>query len=169
MKNITKTLLRAVLALCLVLCLCACGSKQTANAKLEGTYVLSKLTYADGTTLTGDELKTEFEEGWGMDLEDNYLELHSDGTGVLCVYGLPQEIAFADGKFWYSEFLDLSIGVEEDVLEFDEDGFPIESSVTGETTEPTVPDDIKLPFTVSGKTITLDPDGLGETMTFTKK
>lgn len=169
MKNIMKSLLCVALALCLALCLCACGgSKQDSNAKLEGTYVLSKITYADGTTLTDDDLKAEIEEGWGLAPEDTYLELYSDGTGMLCVYGLPQEIAFADGKFWYTEFLDLGVEFEE-VLEFDEEGFPIENTSTEETTEPTVPEDIKLPFTVSGKTITLDPDGLGETMTFTKK
>lgn len=173
MKKIAKIFLCALLAVSL-LCLCACGGKggtaSSSGKKLEGTYILSAITYADGTKLTGDDLKTEMEEVWGMELSETYLQLNGDGTGVLCVYGLPQEIGYENGKFWYSEFLDLGIELEEDILEFDEEGFPIiDTTPTTEATEPTIPEDLKLDFTVSGKTITLDPDGLGDVMAFTKK
>ena len=169
MAKSVKSILIALLILSLLLGLCACGNKE-ANAaeKLAGTYVLSKLTYADGVELTGGELKTELEEIWCMEVADTYLELRSDGTGSLSVYGMSMEIGWKDGYLWYSDFLDFGLHMDEDILEFDEDGVPIENT-TVETTEPTIPEDLRIPFTVSGKTISLDPEGLGEIMEFTKQ
>ena len=163
MKTIWKMLLCALLAVCLLLGLCACGKG------LEGAYSLSSITYPDGTTLAGMELQAEMEDVWGMELSDAYLTLHADGTGVLCLYGIDQEIGYEDGKFWYTTDLESGLYIDEGVLEFDEEGFPIEDTTPAKEAEPTVPDDIKLDFTVDGKTITLDPEGFGQVMTFTKK
>ena len=176
MKKIAKILLCSLLALSL-LCLCACGKKGTGDSsdpeaikKLEGTYVLTAMTYSDGTKLTGDELVTELQEVWGLEPEDNYLLLNGDGTGVLCIYDFAQNIGYEYGKFWYSDFLDFGIVIEEEIFEFDEEGFPIENTTpTTEATDPTIPADLLMEFTVSGNTIALDPDGLGELYEFTKK
>ena len=176
MKKITKILLCSLLALSL-LGLCACGKKGTVDSsdpeaikKLEGTYYLSAITYADGTKLAGDELVAEMQEIWGLEPEDNYLLLNGDGTGVLCIYDFAQNIGYEYGKFWYSDFLDFGIVIEEEIFEFDEEGLPIENTTpTTEATEPTIPEELKLDFTVSGKTITMDPDECGELMEFTKK
>lgn len=169
MRNSVKTLLIALLALSLLLGLCACGGKKNASAsKLAGTYVLSKLTYADGAEVSGDELKQELTDIWGLELSENYLELHDDGTGVLCTYGMYMDIGWKDNYLWYSDYLDFGLYLEEDIMEFDEDGLPIENTTT-ETTEATIPEDLRIPFTVSGKTISLDPDGLGDIMEFTKQ
>ena len=162
MKTITKTLLCILLTVSLMLSLCACGKR------LEGTYILSSITYPDGTVLEGKELETEMSEVFGMELSETYVTLKEDGTGVMCVYGFDQEIGYENGKFWYLMDLESGLYIEEEILEFDEEGFPIEDTTPTEETEPTVPEEIKMDFTVSGKTITLDPEGLGEVMTFTK-
>lgn len=162
MKTITKALLCILLAVSLLLGLCACDNS------LEGTYVLSSISYADGTTLSGKDLEAEMEAIWGTALSDTYLTLNADGTGVLCVYGFDQEIGYEDGKFWYTMDLESGLYIDEDVLEFDEEGFPIEDTTPTEDTEPTIPEEIQKDFTVDGKTITLDPEGFGEVMTFTK-
>lgn len=166
MTKFVKSLLLVLLTLSLMLGLGACGDKEEKSTeKLVGTYILSKLTYADDVELTGDELKKEMEDIWCMDVSDTYVELRADGTGSLSVYGLSMEIGWKDGYLWYSEFLDLGL---DEILEFDEDGLPIENT-TEETTESTIPEDLRIPFTVSGKTISLDPEGLGEIMEFTKQ
>lgn len=175
MKKIAYRLLSAVLLFSLLLCFAACNKQDPSSPEsLAGTYYLSSITYSDGSSLSGDALRTEFEDGWGMALTDNYVELRTDGTGTVCIYGFPQEIAYADGYFWYPEFLMDEIYVEDEVIIEEvvtEDGEVMEIIVPVETTEPaetTIPEELKNPFTVSGNKITMDPEGLGETMTFTK-
>ena len=162
MKTITRMLLCVSLAVCLLLGLCACKKEKS------GTYILSSITYADGTTISGKDLQTEIEDVWGMELSDIYLQLNPDGTGILSVYGIEQEIGYKDDYFWYTDYLDVSLEIEEP-LEFDEEGFPIENTEETEATEPEIPEDLRLPLTVSGKTVTLDPDGFGDILTFTRK
>lgn len=160
----TMNALCLLLVFSLVLCLAACSGKEDSS----GTYQLTGLKYADGTELTGDALKTEIEEGWAVALSDVYLTLNGDGTGILSVYGIEQEIGYKDGYFWYTDSLDIGLEIEEP-LEFDEEGFPIENTEETEPTEPVIPEDIRLPLTISGKTVTLDPDGFGDMLTFTRK
>ena len=162
MKTITRMLLCVSLAVCLLLGLCACKKEKS------GTYILSSITYADGTTISGKDLQTEIEDVWGMELSDIYLQLNPDGTGILSVYGIEQEIGYKDDYFWYTDYLDVSLEIDEP-LEFDEEGFPIENTEETEATEPEIPEDLRLPLTVSGKTVTLDPDGFGDILTFTRK
>ena len=162
MKLITKLFLCILLVVSLTLTLCACGKG------LAGTYVLSRLTYPDGTVIEGTALETEMSEVYGMELSETYVTLNEDGTGIICVYGFDQEIGYEDGKFWYLMELESGLYIEEEFLEFDEEGFPIIDTTVTEETEPTVPEEIKYDFTISGKTITLDPEGMGEVMTFTK-
>ena len=116
MKTITKTLLCILLTVSLMLSLCACGKR------LEGTYILSSITYPDGTVLEGKELETEMSEVFGMELSETYVTLKEDGTGVMCVYGFDQEIGYEDGKFWYLMDLESGLYIEEEILEFDEEG-----------------------------------------------
>ena len=163
MKTIFKALLCVSLAVCLLLGLCACKKEKS------GTYILSSITYADGTTISGKDLQAEIEDVWGMELSDIYLQLNPDGTGILCAYGLEQEIGYQDGKFWYLSELDYDPDLSDDIMEFDEDGFPIEDAAPTQETEFVVPEEIKMDYTRSGKSITLDPEGLGEIMTFTRK
>ena len=162
MKTITRMRLCVSVAVCLLLGLCACKKEKS------GTYILSSITYADGTTISGKDLQTEIEDVWGMELSDIYLQLNPDGTGILSVYGIEQEIGYKDDYFWYTDYLDVSLEIEEP-LEFDEEGFPIENTEETEATEPEIPEDLRLPLTVSGKTVTLDPDGFGDILTFTRK
>lgn len=166
MKKFAKSLLCFVLVISFALCLGACKKKPE---KLAGMYVVTCITYADGTQLTGDALKQEMEEGYGLALEDTYLQLNADGTGVLSVYGFSRDIGFEYGKFWYGDIVEYSVIIDEEMaLEFDEDGLPIEQEESEEPTEFIVPESIKQEMTISRKTITLDPEDLGETFTFTK-
>lgn len=160
----TTNILCLLLVFGLVLCLAACSGKEGSSS----TYQLTGLKYSDGTELTGDALKTEIEEGWAVELSDIYLTLNGDGTGILSVYGIEQEIGYKDDYFWYTDYLDVSLEIEEP-LEFDEEGFPIENTEETEATEPEIPEDLRLPLDISGKTVTLDPDGFGDILTFTRK
>ena len=163
MKLFTKLLLCVLLTLSLTLSLCACGKGQ------EGTYTLTRITFDDGTVLDGKVLEEEMRDTYGIELSDNYITLNEDGTGIVCIYGFGQEIGYKNGKFWYLMDLDSGLYIDEDIMEFDEEGFPIEDTTPAEETEPTIPEEIQRDFTVSGKTITLDPEGIGEVMTFTKQ
>ena len=163
MRQMAKVLLCVLLVISLTLSFCACGKKLT------GTYVLTKVSYEDGTVIEGKTLAEEMREFWGMEPSDNYITLNKDGTGILCVYGYEQEIGYQDGKFWYLMELDSGLFFEEEIVEYDEEGFPIIDDTPTEETEPSIPEEIMHDFTVSGKTITLDPEGFGEIMTFTKR
>ena len=162
MKSIAKILLCLLLVASLMLGLCAC------KKNLAGTYILSRIVFEDGTVLEGEELEYEMEYVFDMKLSDTYLKLNEDGTGTICIYGFEQEIGYDESSIWY--MMDMELGMYLDdyyPMEFDEDGVPIEGDIPEET-EPTVPEEIKKPFTLKGKTITLDPEDLGEMMTFTK-
>ena len=100
MKKHLKAGLCLILMLASIFCLCACGSesapaetpiKQTAL----GRFDLQTIIWEDGTNVTGEPL----EEVLDM-MGETFVELNSDSTALLCLYGQRSEMLFSDPQLW---------------------------------------------------------------------
>ena len=100
MKRIIKTAVLIIAALTFVFCLSACGgetdteasSADTSDAIRQnavGRYELQKIEWASGTVASGDIIA-----GTESAMGDMYLELFSDGTATLSLYGQMHDMEF---------------------------------------------------------------------------
>lgn len=112
MKNVLYMILCFVLFFCIALGVSACNSKMEAMAKKEpeavtseetvavklyitGRYELETVRWKDGTTASGEVLQ-EAEDTMG----NMYVELFSDGTAQLSLYGQIRDMEFSEDKIW---------------------------------------------------------------------
>ena len=111
MKNTVTKLLCVLMVVAMVLTFAACGKA--------GTYVLSEAKI-DGEKYDADEL-----EELGLDPDDCYVELNSDGTGEVCLFGEEVDIEWEDDEMWPEDD-------EDEVLEFEIDGKELTLEYEGE-------------------------------------
>jgi len=101
MKNTITKLLCVAMVLCMLLTFTACG--------VAGTYVLSE------AKINGEKYDLDEMEDLGIDPDDCYIELKSDGTGEVSLFGEETDIEWEDDEMWPEDD-------EDDVLEFEIDG-----------------------------------------------
>ena len=140
MKNTMKTLVCLLLVLGTLFCLTACGgssggssiggnktstpTQTTAPVKqtVIGRYELEKVQWANGTTASGEVLQSS-ETLMG----DMYVELFSDRTAQLSLYGTIRDMEYTDTEMkWVDSPLDkyeFSVGNGKVILKKDGDTF----------------------------------------------
>ena len=100
MKKHLKAGLCLILMLASIFCLCACGSesapaetpiKQTAL----GRFDLQTIIWEDGTKVTGDLLEEEL-----AIMGETFVELNSDNTALLCLYGVRWDMEYSEDRIW---------------------------------------------------------------------
>ena len=103
MKQSMKCLVCLLLVLGTIFCMSACGgsSNTTAGKETEavkqyvvGRYELEKIQWANGTTASGEILQ-ESEDKTGGDM---YVELFSDRTAQLYLYGQIKDMEYTDDE-----------------------------------------------------------------------
>lgn len=109
-----KKIIALVLALILAMSMAACGGETASTPVKEtglaqsatGRYEIEKITWEDGTEATGDLLTV---------VGDCYIELYSDNTALLCLYGVRMEMEFDDNSMWRvgSSFSDYDFSVKD--------------------------------------------------------
>ena len=110
-----KKIIVLVLALVLAMSMAACGGETASTPVKEetglpqsstGRYQIESITWGDGTVATGDLLAVAGE---------CYLELYSDNTALLCLYGVQMEMEFDDNAMWRtgSSFSDYEFSVKD--------------------------------------------------------
>lgn len=87
-----KRTLSMILGLALIMGMLVCFSGCTLFTA--GKYYIYKMTM-DGETITRDDM-----EDMGVDYKDFYLDLDSDGTGVLCSNGSEQDMEWDEDEIW---------------------------------------------------------------------
>lgn len=106
MNKILKIALCVVMALTCLLCLCACGGEKepavgvesTIKLNVTGKYELESIEWANGTVALGSTLQ-QSEDAMG----DMYVELFSDGTAQLSLYGQIHDMEFSDDKMYQTD------------------------------------------------------------------
>lgn len=78
-----KRTLCAILFACMLLTLAGCGAS--------GRYVLKEMSYS-GITIDAEDA--------GIELDDCYIELSSNGTAVMCMNGTEVNMQWEDGQIW---------------------------------------------------------------------
>lgn len=103
MNKTLKTVLCLVLVLGSLLCLSACGG-ETSSAPTEptpvklhltGRYEIESIEWASGTVSSGEILEEALDA-----MGDMYVELYSDGTAQLCMYGSISDMEFNETEIW---------------------------------------------------------------------
>lgn len=117
MRSTMKTVLCLVLVLVTLFCMSACSTGDAPNHQnteplkeyITGRYELEKIQWADGTVATGNTLQ-DAENAMG----DMYVELFSDRTAQLALFGQILDMEFSDDKMWQinysSNTYDFSVG-----------------------------------------------------------
>lgn len=99
MKKLISGVLCAALILSMLLTLAGCG--------VAGRYLLKEVSYG-GISMDAEDA--------GMDPDDCYIEMKSDGTAVMCMDGEEVDMQWKDGEIWAE-------GEEDDKADFEiEDG-----------------------------------------------
>ena len=101
MNKIIKITLCTVMVISCLLGFSACGKKEDATSETEsvvkqymvGRYELQSVEWASGTTASGSTLQ-QSEDAMG----DMYVELFSDGTAQLSLYGQTRDMEFTDDE-----------------------------------------------------------------------
>lgn len=101
MKNTITKLLCVIMVLSMLFVFAACGKA--------GTYVLS------GAEIQGEEYDADDLDVLGLDPDDCYIELKSDGTGEVSLFGEEMDIEWEDDEMWPEDD-------EDDIQEFEIDG-----------------------------------------------
>lgn len=83
MKKLISSILCAALILSMLLTLAGCG--------VAGRYVLKEVSYG-GITMDAEEA--------GMDPDDCYIEMKSDGTALMYMDGEETDMEWEDGEIW---------------------------------------------------------------------
>ena len=93
------------IALCLLLIvscfLTACGGKTTAATEptlprsATGRYEIQSITWEDGTTTSGEALQEQLAM-----MGETFLEIHEDGTALLCLYGQRADMEYDATTMW---------------------------------------------------------------------
>ena len=110
-----KKIIALVLALVLAMSMAACGGETATTPVKEesglpqsstGRYEIEKITWEDGTEATGDLLTV---------VGDCYIELYSDNTALLCLYGVRMDMEFDSNSMWRvgSSFSDYDFSVKD--------------------------------------------------------
>ena len=102
MKHMMKMFVCLVLVLGTVFCLSACGGGDTTTVQeteavkqyIVGRYELEKIQWASGTTASGEILQGSEDKMGG----DMYVELFSDRTAQLCLYGQIKDMEYTDDE-----------------------------------------------------------------------
>ncbi len=107
MKNTIRIVLCAVLVLGVLFSFSACGGSEQAvftddtavKQYVTGRYELKTIKREDGTVTSGDILQ-QAEDAMG----DMYVELFSDGTAQLALYGQIKDMEFSDDEMWNIDY-----------------------------------------------------------------
>lgn len=97
MKRTLSFVLCVALTVCMMLTLAGCG--------VAGRYVLLEMSYG-GISVSAEEA--------GMDADDCYIELESDGTAVMALNGEETDMEWEDDEIW-------AVGEEDSKAEFEID------------------------------------------------
>jgi len=97
-----KKTLALILALVLSLSLVACGGESgtvsddspSLSQSATGRYEIEKIAWDDGTEATGDILTA---------MGECYIEIYSDNTALLCLYGQMAEMEFSEDQIWRAD------------------------------------------------------------------
>ena len=104
MKKCYKIVLCLMLVLSCVMGLCACGGNKADTPATEepvklsatGRYEIEAIRWDNGTESTGDQLQEQLALMGG----ETFLELNSDRTALLCLYGVCSDMEYSDTKIW---------------------------------------------------------------------
>lgn len=117
MNKIFKNVLCIIMLLLCLLCFCSCDSNNESSTKdknvvkqyITGRYELQSIEWANGTVASDSTLQLS-EETMG----DMYVELYSDGTAQLSLYGNIYDMEFSEDKMTQINFelntYDFSVG-----------------------------------------------------------
>lgn len=107
MKRTLSIVLCVALIVCMVLTMAGCG--------VAGRYVLVELSYS-GVSVSAEDA--------GMDADNSYVELESDGTAVLCLDGDKTDMLWDDDQIWAAgkEDSKAALTVDDGVLTIEVDG-----------------------------------------------
>lgn len=123
MKKSFRIVLCLVLVLGSLLCLSACGSQSNSTPVGDssvkqyttGRYEIQTITWDDGTSASGDTLSL---------MGATYVELYSDNTAQLCLFGVLADMEYSDSKMWRagSEFLSYEFSVKDGKVTLTDNG-----------------------------------------------
>lgn len=107
MKRILSRILCMALMVCMLLTLAGCG--------VAGRYVLKEMSYS-GISLDAETA--------GLSSDKCYIELKSDGTGVMSLNGKENDMEWKDGQIWIEGEEDNKVDfeIEDDALTLEIEG-----------------------------------------------